>query len=951
MDFIEITCIGYGNLILKRNQLSTTRVNVIKLKTATVQLREFAITARKRLSATKIVELAIKNIPKNYPTNPFSYVAYYRDYQKEEKEYVNLNEAIIGVFDEGFNENDFSFTKIKLYQYKQNKGFKRDSMSALAYDNGILKNKFIPSATVSSFGGNELSLLRIHDAIRNYKTNSYSFVNNFSEDFLKNHSFKLEDPVNLDSTQLYRISFTSLFSITGKEHSAKGEIIVEHSNYAIHKFIYSMYLKEGNQDKLLYNIQVEYARKDSLMYLNYISFNNFFKSRKDNFKVIDVALDRGENYFIVTFNRLPEKTSALRPENYIFKLDKKTFTIDRIELSQSNDREVYVIFDKQDFNLSEKAAVLAKKLQFKFKNIKDDKGNLINEEQYKPVNQFRELFFQKLDQPNDHFEGPFISKELPINENEIDSALVNASAYWMNTPLSDNSTNGAEVFPQDIQTSTVKPIDSIPGQSTITGLKEKTYVQTDKPYYYPGEKLWFKAYMNYQTLQSKDSLSKVLYVELINAEGKIEQTHTVRIESCSAIGDFTLPPSLKPGNYFLRAYSNWMLNYGEETIYVKPLQVLNLFERPEKIADDTVRTEVTPRLALSTPKVKFGPREEVKLEVELKDEDGNPLEGNLSVSVTDLDQVKMVSSEKNILTDFNFGELKELTIADSLLVPVEYGISYRGTYENKKAKTLQTKLTVAQTRQKKLEDFVSTDTDAHGKFRVTGFQFYDSAKMGFKETTSKKMTGKIILQPREIPTTENLKTNQVFKTEANSTNQRQELSVSSENTIVLKEVVVEEHKYTEKPRDSFYGAADYSVPGDLISSYNSIFTALQSRVPGLYVYGSQIKLGVSSFQNNDPLLIVDGTRMSGGDVAQKSMAGTAQSAGDVLLSLNPYSIERIDVFKYGGGAMYGAWGGSGVIIVHTKKGDYGADQNKPKEINLDSYQVFNVIGYATPQQV
>ncbi len=945
MDFIEITCIGYSNLVLKRNQLSNDRVNIIKLKTASVQLQPVVISAHKRISPSKIIEFAIENIPKNYPTNPYSYVAYYRDYQKEENEYVNLNEAIIGVFDDGFNENDFSSTEIKLYQYKQNKEFKRDSMTALAYDNNILKNKFIPSATVSSFGGNELSILRIHDAIRNYKANSYSFVNIFSEDFLKNHFFKLEEPVNLDSIQLYRISFTSLFSVTGAEHFAKGEIFVEHGNYAVHKFIYSTYLKEGAQDKLLYNIQLEYARKDSLMYLNYISFNNFFKSKKDIFKVVDVALDRAENYFIVTFNHLPEKISALHKENYIFKLNNKVFKIDRIELSESNNKEAHVFFDKQDFNLSEKADVLAKKLQFNFKNIKDNKGDIINAEQYKPVSQFRELFFQKLNLTNQPSDGPFISKELPIRENEIDSTHLNASAYWMNTPLNDNTAEGADVFPQDIQTLNVKPIDPMPGQSTITALREKTYVQTDKPYYYPGEKLWFKAYMNYQTLQSRDSLSKVLYVELINAEGKIEQSHAIRIESSSAVGDFSLRPSLKPGSYFLRAYTNWMLNYGEENICIKPLQILNLFERPEKIVEDTARTLVTPRLILRTPKKKsFSPREEVKLEIELADEDGKPLGGNLSMSVTDLDQVKVLPSEKNILTDFNFGEYKETTIADSLLVPVEFGISYRGNYKNKKAKTLQTKLTVVQTRQKKLEDFVSIDTDKHGKFWVTGFQFYDSAKMGFKEANSKEMTGKIILQPREIPSTETLKTNLVFKTETNGTNQRPELSgQSTTNVIVLKEVVIEGHKFSARPSDPIYGTADYSVPGDIISSYNSIGVALQSRVPGLLIFGNQIKLGYSSINNNDPLLIIDDVRIGG-------VNDLSLSVGDALLGLNPNTIERIDIFKYGGAAIYGAWGASGVIIVHTKLGDYGVNRKKPKEIDLDSYKTFNVMGYSTPSK-
>jgi len=142
---------------------------------------------RKRtLTAYKIIELAIQNIPHNYPTHPFSYAAYYRDYQKEENEYLNLNEGIVGIFDEGFDTNDFRSTKIKLYQYRRNSDFRRDSMTAIAYDNNSLHgNKFIPTATVFPYGGNELSMLMAHDAIRNNKVDSYSFVNVFDTDFLK----------------------------------------------------------------------------------------------------------------------------------------------------------------------------------------------------------------------------------------------------------------------------------------------------------------------------------------------------------------------------------------------------------------------------------------------------------------------------------------------------------------------------------------------------------------------------------------------------------------------------------------------------------------------------------------------------------------------------------------------------------------------------------------------
>src|SRR5207237_692502 len=44
---------------------------------------------------------------------------------------------------------------------------------------------------------------------------------------------------------------------------------------------------------------------------------------------------------------------------------------------------------------------------------------------------------------------------------------------------------------------------------------ERIYVHTDKDYYYPGETLWFKGYINYSNPVMRDSLSRTVYAEFI----------------------------------------------------------------------------------------------------------------------------------------------------------------------------------------------------------------------------------------------------------------------------------------------------------------------------------------------------------------------------------------------------------------------------------------------------
>ncbi|MBK7652708.1 MAG: hypothetical protein IPJ20_20855 [Flammeovirgaceae bacterium] len=106
--------------------------------------------------------------------------------------------------------------------------------------------------------------------------------------------------------------------------------------------------------------------------------------------------------------------------------------------------------------------------------------------------------------------------------------------------------------------------------------KEKIYVHTDKPYYYPGEQIWFKGYIHYGEAAMRDSLSKVIYAELINPKQEIQYTKTLRIDSGFFYNDFVLQDSLQEGMYYLRAYTNFSINFGEETLFVKPIPILKI---------------------------------------------------------------------------------------------------------------------------------------------------------------------------------------------------------------------------------------------------------------------------------------------------------------------------------------------------------------------------------------
>lgn len=485
-------------------------------------------------------------------------------------------------------------------------------------------------------------------------------------------------------------------------------------------------------------------------------------------------------------------------------------------------------------------------------------------------------------------------------------------------------------------------------QQKLKRLEEKVYLRTDKPYYYPGEKIWFKAYLNYQTPELMDSLSRVLSVELIGKDKKIKQTKLFFIDGGASDGYFDLPDEMETGNYYIRAYTNWMLNYDSDNFFVKSLPVVGLFERPESNQASDTTEALTPNLKFNSTKTSYKPREKIKLEFELKRPDGTPVPADLSVSVTDMQQVLSIGKEKNILEDFIFPAGQDASrLPSEVKYPIEQGISLNGLYKNNKGKPQRKTFAAAEGSFKGMK---SIESDINGNFWVSGFQFYDSAEITFQELgKKKKFEGTISLRNREMPTTEKLTPPTPLSINKVESPQRTKLPViPSEEAILLKEVVINEEKQ-ELNKDVIpksYAKADITISGDEIlkSSRTSLVNAIRSRVPGLNVIGGYLRIGsASNFMGpstTEPLLIVDGAQFT---------SGGSDTNYNRLMQINPEIVERVDVIKYGGAAMYGTRGGNGVIIVTTKGGEYGANKSS-QTLPPNFTQIIKVPGYAQPSE-
>lgn len=105
--------------------------------------------------------------------------------------------------------------------------------------------------------------------------------------------------------------------------------------------------------------------------------------------------------------------------------------------------------------------------------------------------------------------------------------------------------------------------------------QEKVYLHLDRPYYSAGERIWFKAYLVTAMLHEADSISRVLYVDLVNKQnGKIILMKKVAMSSGIGRGELALGDSLAVGEYRLRAYTNWMRNYDDSFFFQRDIKIL-----------------------------------------------------------------------------------------------------------------------------------------------------------------------------------------------------------------------------------------------------------------------------------------------------------------------------------------------------------------------------------------
>lgn len=116
--------------------------------------------------------------------------------------------------------------------------------------------------------------------------------------------------------------------------------------------------------------------------------------------------------------------------------------------------------------------------------------------------------------------------------------------------------------------------------------QEKVVLSFSKNEYLAGETIYFKAYV--LTGYELSDISTNLYTELYDKHKQLVKQLFIPLLKGSGEGSIDLPASLSEDVYYVRAYTQYMLNYPESFQYIKPINIYNP-SSPQKLRSKAVQ--------------------------------------------------------------------------------------------------------------------------------------------------------------------------------------------------------------------------------------------------------------------------------------------------------------------------------------------------------------------------
>ena len=176
--------------------------------------------------------------------------------------------------------------------------------------------------------------------------------------------------------------------------------------------------------------------------------------------------------------------------------------------------------------------------------------------------------------------------------------------------------------------------------------QEKVHLHLDNTSYYRADRIWFGCYVVEAGTNRPTALSRTLYVELLNPGGTVIEKKVLPIVGGRCNGNFALTHlPFYSGFYEIRAYTKYMLNFGEETVCSRTIPV---FDEPEDPANTADKRMMRPRTASGKyPSKRTFAKRGGSVNVRFFPEGGNLVEGlpsRVAFEATDADGLPLAAS-------------------------------------------------------------------------------------------------------------------------------------------------------------------------------------------------------------------------------------------------------------------------------------------------------------------
>jgi hypothetical protein len=455
-------------------------------------------------------------------------------------------------------------------------------------------------------------------------------------------------------------------------------------------------------------------------------------------------------------------------------------------------------------------------------------------------------------------------------------------------------------------------------------LREKPWLTSSKSYYYPGETVWLGGQMLYQEPAWLDTLSRVLYLDLVSSDSLV-QSMVFPIQDGKISGGFTLSENLPVGDYALRAYTNWSRNFSDTDAFLMPLPILDPAYRPKRthIDEEAVYGDVDVSAAFTISD--SSSYRVMDLELSFWDEFQNPIETQFVLSMTDAEEVAVLSSSTIDSALKWLDRPLPMDFLSTWTFPIEYGISIQGKFiPDNRRRPLSQSITLVRG---DLEDYGQVQSDSLGIFWATGLYYKDIAQVAISAVDARsKPFGSIALIPNVRPDLPRSISKLIYQTEPRDGGSQ--LLDTSEDYLLLDEFVKEGLKTGESTADRNYG-------------YGTPTREMGGEELAKMVNWEQVFARINPFRNYNygettgpPLIIMNGQKLPLADPSE------------VLSNVSPAEVESVKMYTGTiGKSTFGMMGYAGVIMIETKKG-VRMPSEPDRKFNPAGFKIFQIPGFS-----